>query len=69
MLVGISDVSSMSRLYVTGSLELVLAKQDIEILFHRNVWTALLKIKNCTLGRHTYLAWRSTVINKAVPPG
>ena len=45
MLVGIADVCSMSRLYVTGSLELVLAKQDIEILFHRNVWTALLKIK------------------------
>ena len=49
MVVGSSDVSSMSRLYVTGSLELVLAKQDIEILFHRNVWTALLKIKTVHL--------------------
>ena len=56
MLVGISDVSSMSGLYVTGSLELVLAKQDIEILFHRNVWTALLKIK--TVHLVGILTWR-----------
>ena len=56
MLVGISDVSSMSRLYVTGSLELVLAKQDIEILFHRNVWTALLKIE--TVHLVGILTWR-----------
>ena len=46
----------MSRLYVTGSLELVLAKQDIEILFHRNVWTALLKIK--TVHLVGILTWR-----------
>ena len=56
MVVGISDVSSMSRLYVTGSLELVLAKQDIEILFHRNVWMTLLKIKTVHLVR--ILTWR-----------
>ena len=56
MSVGIADVCSMSRLYITGSLELVLAKQDIEILFHRNVWTALLKIK--TVHLVGILTWR-----------
>ena len=56
MLVGRSDVSSMSKLYETGSLELVLAKQEIEILFHRNVWTTLLKIK--TVHLVGILTWR-----------
>ena len=46
----------MSRLYVTGSLELVLAKQEIEILFHRNVWMTLLKIK--TVHLVGILTWR-----------